>query len=81
MQWKKFSEEYPKKDTVVLYYDNKWISIAVVRKNNFYDGLYSDKYYCNNPECDGFVDDCGCALVVKPEHYWMPLPDEPENVI
>jgi hypothetical protein len=77
MEWIKFSKRYPEKATEILFCDENVTVAAFFNKNGM---LFSQSYYCNNPGCEWTYDDCNCPLVISPNSFWMPIPDQPERL-
>lgn len=68
---------FPKAETEVLYFDGENTVLAWVNINN---EIFPFGYYCRNNDCTWISDDCLCRLTVNSEHYWMPLPNQPERL-
>ncbi len=79
MKWIKFSESFPAySGEGILVYDGKRIFIGYVYNTLRGDRIFSDDYYCNDPECTWIYDDCCCSIQLNENCWWMSLPKAPD---
>jgi Protein of unknown function (DUF551) len=80
VKWIKFSENLPEKNKRILYCSCESAEYPIIINFNGMKNSHSSGYYCNNVNCHWIYDDCGCALEISLDDFWMPLPNRPERL-
>lgn len=78
MNWIKFGNKYPQKQSDILYYNGICIMKGYFTDINKTNEFYPNSYDCHNEECDYIPDDCRCPIIINYEHFWMELPEIPK---